>query len=476
MEDTNQKSITPVKGFLPLLGTPSTPSSAAPKNHLAYASQSSQPVRAINTEPTATTAHISLPSKAILTPPTTPNKAEIERKRSSISSDTSKLVAAPTEELKSMLSVAVGLGANPTRVIEHMVENGMDVGPLAEVPETAKPFQKAYQLQGELGHGAWSTVYSACEVNNAPRVGGAMPPSPPTTPEGPSRRGSQKQALAVKVLARRDGRTILEQEARVLTYLHSHSKARHYLVPFHGFDDSRCSILMSAVPLNLEQYVKTATKSPMCTATMFSPVIGAAQWVDIATSLIQGLVFLKSKGCVHGDIKPSNILMESENNQANLIPLYCDFSSSHVLSSSSPSNNVEEINAVTTDYTSPELLRALHPRETAGGDRAIATCASDVFALGVSLLFSATGESPYSAAQIEMQKLGMAMEGKPLDYARYGNNASRVMKGRAVDRALRWAVEKDTEKRVDVGGWEGLMKGIAGSWKAEGWLSGGKSS
>ena len=475
MEIADQQCPAPAKGFLPLLSTPRVLNAQIQRDHLADASQVSLPVRAAAAEPRAMPAGVSLPSNAILTPPSTPSKADIERKRSSISMDTAKLIAAPTEELKSMLSVAVGLGANPTRVIEHMVETGMDVGPLSEVPEMAKPFQRAYQLQEELGRGAWSTVYSACEVVNVPRFGGAMPPSPPITPEGPSRRGSQKEIYAVKVLARRDGKKILEQEARVLTYLHSHPKARCYLVPFLGFDNARCSILMSAVPLNLGDHIKLASKTPTSTTTMFNPVIGSAQWADLATSLIHGLVFLNDKGCVHGDVKPSNILMQSNDSQARLTPLLCDFSSSHVLSGSFFSNNVEEINAVTTDYTSPELLRALHPRSSSGGDRAIATFASDIFALGVTLLFAAIGESPYSGVQMELQKLGMAMEGRPLDYARCGANASRVMQGGAVDRALRGALEKDVEKRAEVHEWHEAMTGIVMSWEAERWVCVGRS-
>ena len=474
--DKSSKHSTTKKAFLPLLSTSNDPSPKPQQYIFPNASQPSLFTSATFTESPIMTPGMSVPISAILTPPVTPNKNEVERKRSSISSDCAKLVAAPTEELKSMLSVGVGLGVNPTQMVEHMVENGIDVGPLSEVPQTPRPFRKAYQLQGELGQGAWSTVYSAFEVGESPRIGGTMPPTPPRTPEGPSRRGSQKQMLAVKALARRDGKQVLEQEARVLTYLHSHSRARRYLVPFHGFDDVRCSIFLGAVPLTLENHVKTAGKAPMNTITMFKPVIGSAQWAALAMSLINGLSFLQDMNCVHGDIKPSNILLQPDESKKKLVPLYCDFSSSHVLSSSALPESVEDVNAVTTDFTAPELLRALRHRDSSKGERAIATSSSDIFALGVTLLFAATGESPYSLARIELQKMAMAAEGRPLDYARCGSNASRVMKGRAVERALIGAVKEDAKKRFMVGQWQGVMRDIVKKWEREGWADSGRAS
>ena len=476
MEKGSKHRTMTTKTFLPLLSTTNNASPKAQQIFFSNASQPSLSTRSTFAEPPIITPGMSVPCNAILTPPATPNKNEVERKRSSIGADSAKLVAAPTEELKSMLSVGVGLGVNPTQMVEHMVENGMDVGPLSEVPQTAKPFKKTYKLHGELGYGAWSTVYSAFEVSENLQFGGAMPPTPPRTPEGPSRRGSQKQMLAVKALARRDGKMILEQEARVLTYLHSYSRARHYLVPFYGFDDIRCAIFMCAVPLSLDSHVKTTSKASKSIATMFDPIIGSAQWTTLAVSLINGLIFLQDMNCVHGDIKPANILLQPDNSNKELTPLYTDFSSSHVLSSSDIPDSVEDVNAVTTDFTAPELLRALRHRDSSGGARAIATFSSDLFALAVTLLFAAIGESPYSLARMELQKVGMAAEGRPLDYARCGSNASRVMKGRAVERALSGAVQADAEKRLEAGEWQGIMRDIVTKWEKEGWKDGGRPS
>ncbi|KAK4690776.1 hypothetical protein P7C71_g6089, partial [Lecanoromycetidae sp. Uapishka_2] len=173
---------------------------------------------------------------------------------------------------------------------------------------------------------------------------------------------------------------------------------------------------MDAIPLTLENHAKSAKKQPFSTKTMSDPIIGAAEWTTLAESLITGLAFLHSKGCVHGDIKPANILLQT-NQAGKLTPLYCDFSSSHTLSPTTPIDQIDQVSAITADYTSPELLASLNPRNKS---RAVATYASDIFALAVTLLFAAIGESPYAAARMEMQKLEMARMGEPLEFARGG--------------------------------------------------------
>ncbi|KAG8529400.1 uncharacterized protein KY384_006037 [Bacidia gigantensis] len=416
-------------------------------------------------------------SMGVLTPPTTPEKDDVERKRFSVSIDSKRLLEHPTEQLKTMLAVGSGLGVDPTEMVGKWIESGEDIGPLSHVPETALPYGKEYQLNDELGHGAWSTVYSASEGSDINQRKCSTLLTPPATPEKQSASFASSRLLAVKVLSRRDGKQILEREARILTYLHSHSRSRHYLVPFHGFDLAKTSIIMTAVTLNLEVHAKAAAHQSLTTATMFDPVIGASQWSDLALSLISGLAFLKDKGCVHGDIKPANILLRASEDpeRSSLTPFYCDFSSSHVLDSSTGLNGNDEVNAITTDYTAPELLQILHPRNGMdGGGRATATFASDVFALGVTLIFAAAGESPYAGARLEAQKTAMVLEGRPMDFARGGHQASRSMAGRAVDRALKGALVRDITKRYVAEEWEEVIRTVTHQWRESGWKQGGK--
>lgn len=148
---------------------------------------------------------------------------------------------------------------------------------------------------------------------------------------------------------------------------------------------------------------------------MFDPVLGVAEWAHLARRSIQGLTFLHAARCVHGDVKPANILLRPSPSGI-LTPLFCDFSSSRIVTTDDEDS--PEITAVTTEYTAPELLSALHRRTPS--TRAMANPAADVFALAVTLLVAATGESAHAAARMEVQKLAMVKEGIPIVFARGG--------------------------------------------------------
>lgn len=325
-----------------------------------------------------------------------------------------------------------------------------------------------YQLLGsastgfqEYGRGVWSVVYRAIEI--ADKVSTNTPLTPPTSPPSSPAQVGVRGMLAVKAPSRHDAHKILEKEARVLTYLQSFPEAPDHLVPFYGFDQAQSSLILSPIPLNLETRAKTAgatARINFSTTTMFDPVIGAAEWAHLAVGLIDGLVFLHAANCVHGDIKPANILLHSSSTSNSFIPLFCDFSSARVIASSDPHNaeieeEVEQVSAVTADYSSPELLTSL--QRSVG---AIVTPASDVFALATTLLMAAIGESPYSGARMEVQKLSMAKEGRPLEFARNGNGASRIMKGKMVEKVVTGGVQREVEKRLTAPEWKTIVAGV----------------
>lgn len=333
-----------------------------------------------------------------------------------------------------------------------------------------RAYPGSYELLGTeyvYGRGVWSAVYQAHGSEDPPMPNLGLP-TPPTSPSNKYK----PQLLAIKAPTRRDANKILANEARILTYLHHASTTSEYVINFHGFDSAQHSLVLDAIPQTLDTYVKAAgnhARVNFSTQTMFHPVIGRAQWAHLAERLIDGLAFLHDvKSVVHGDIKPANILLRSDPCDTNgsdlLQPLYCDFSSSRVVTANTAIT--EEVSAVTTDFTSPELLSSFHRRNNT---RAVVTFASDVFALGVTLLTAATGESPYAGARMEIMKVGMAKEGMPLQFARGGEQASRLMKGGVVERVVEGAVEKDPERRRKVADWKAELGACVEDWKgAEG--------
>ena len=329
-----------------------------------------------------------------------------------------------------------------------------------------REYPGSYKLLGTeyvYGCGVWSAVYQAHASEDLP-VPDLGLPTPPTSPSNKYK----PQLLAIKAPTRRDANKILTNEARILTYLHHTATTSEYIINFHGFDSARHSLVLDAVPQTLDTYVKAAAKNARAnfsTQTMFDPVIGPAQWAHLAERLIDGLAFLHDvKSVVHGDIKPANILLRSDPCTTSgtdlLQPLYCDFSSSRVVTATAAP--IEEVSAVTTDFTSPELLSSFHRRNNT---RAVVTFASDVFALGVTLLAAAIGESPYTGARMEIMKVGMAKEGRPLEFARGGEQASRIMKGGVVERVVWGAVERDADRRRKVGDWKAEVGICVEEWR-----------
>ena len=329
---------------------------------------------------------------------------------------------------------------------------------------------KRYQLSGslssgyeEFGQGAWSTVYRAIETSE---TSPSIPLTPPGSPVTASGKPATNRVLAIKAPARKDAHDVLYHEARILTYLHSSRCASAYVVAFHGYDATSKSFVMDANPLNLETHAKDCLKNVRAnfsTRTMFDPVCGPQEWQSLATQLIDGLDFLHSNNCIHGDIKPSNILLRPKDDGSSssvaYTPLYCDFSSSRIYDDSTISKpkETQQITALTSDYASPELLTSL--QSTA----AIATTAADVYALAVSLVVVAIGTSPYAGAGMEMLKLSMARQGRVLEFARQADQGTRIMKGRMVERCLKDALAKDVGRRCTAKEWRCGVQAVLSS-------------
>ncbi|KAL8909076.1 MAG: hypothetical protein Q9207_000410 [Kuettlingeria erythrocarpa] len=383
-------------------------------------------------------------SPAALTPPSTPLRARHEE---SSASDARR----PTNQgtFESLGMVTAERPTNRERLSWEMT-----------IPQACT---KTYRLPDsttseyhEFGNGAWSNVYRAAECAQA-KPSALL--TPPTSPFSSPVKSVVSRILAVKIAARRDAFKVLHHEGRILTYLHATPEASRFLVPFHGYDSASHGLVMDAVPLSLEIFGRSCLKRMrlnFSTRTMFDPVCGVPQWQSLATQLIDGLSFLHQESCIHGDIKPANVLLRPDHSDSDdaFTALYCDFSSSRILNgpTSEDDDPTEQLTALTPDYASPELLASL------SGSSAFATRASDVYALGVTLVAAAIGTSPYAGFSIEAQKLSIAREGRVLDLARQSDQATRIMRGKMVERCLKDALEKDVEKRSTIEDWRRTVK------------------
>ena len=337
---------------------------------------------------------------------------------------------------------------------EHQIARTSET-PFAPFSDTtAKPYLGTYRLDSNqvLGHGAWSTVHRATQtyppVAAAKHMPGpSQPTTPPSSPEGKWR--SFNAILAIKSPHRRDAQSILLHEARVLAYLHQRPAASQYIIAFHGWDAPKFSLVLTAYPQTLEQYYEGIDTSELDPT---EPALGRDTWTGFVRSLVHALAFLHEANCVHGDIKPSNVLLSFESSDS-IRPLLADFSSSHVVPPDGDTSQIPAVSATTTEYTSPELLAAMLPRDSR---RAIASFANDVYGLGVTLLEAAVGQKPYASAN-RFMKLAMAKEGRVMDFVsgesrRVGKGVRGLIGGACVGKEEdRWDVEKWLQLVVE--GW-----------------------
>jgi serine/threonine protein kinase len=223
---------------------------------------------------------------------------------------------------------------------------------------------------------------------------------------------------------------------------------------------------MAAVPLSLSTYIEDRAgiaRQSHSTRTMFDPVLGMASWRDLAKQLVAGLSWLHGQAeIVHGDIKPHNILLRPRHEDAGhdpgaLIyePLYADFSSAHDLSSSSSlHSSPASLSALTPPFVAPELLSV----SVLKSPTMIATEASDVFSLAVTLLAAAIGDLLLYPAKSSMQRLTMCRDGhRVLEFVRAGAHGSRVPRKGVIEAAIQPAVVQDPDKRIKPEEWLKLV-------------------
>lgn len=312
-------------------------------------------------------------SSGLLTPPDSPPSA-----RRAESDSTSTLVDAGAPSTPSLL---VAEPQPPT--LEFLPKSWLDDYEWGPEGSTHCPKLPA------RGHGAWSTVYAAhtnrfIAESETGNLGGLLLTYP--------------RILAIKLPSSNYPmpRKVIAYEARILTHLFRSSEAHRYIVGFYGLDRRRHALVMDCSDSDLGKHVDRG-------------VMDAPMVFDLATHLVKGLAFIHGAHVVHGDIKPSNILLRccssTSSQPEQLLPLYCDFSSSF-LTTPDLQGEEEQIDASanTYDFMAPELF-------TRRGRRRPEDQSTDMFALGATLLACLIGGSPY-AGMSRMQLISMAKAGQ----------------------------------------------------------------
>lgn len=174
----------------------------------------------------------------------------------------------------------------------------------------------------------------------------------------------QEKDVAVKIIRNHKYSEVnsVDNEARILNW--NHNNIIRILKVETAFYTKYSLIIMEH--LNARNLLFTIEKTLL-------PLIHR---IHITKDVANGLKYCHSKGVIHGDIKPQNILLAFD--KSSYVCKLCDFGSSS--SVAEPQVN----NLGTMRYMSPEVLRN-EPK----------TFTSDIFALGITMWQMKTAENPY---------------------------------------------------------------------------------
>ncbi|KAK3062532.1 hypothetical protein LTS18_003876 [Coniosporium uncinatum] len=344
-----------------------------------------------------------------------------------------------------------------------------------------------------LGSGAWSDVFAASSLETKQESGLDLLTPPATPTKSTFARNTcfpRGEIYAVKKPASRSAKAVNIAEAKTLTFLHQIKGHEEYLVYFRGIDPTSGHLVLDRYPLSLEDYInqdlnKRAREARTTTLMTILPTL--------TKHLVTGLAWIHNAGIIHADIKPSNILLEavfppstepsSTRTSFPYTPLYADFSASlptHPPTSTTATandnkdkdndndnGNVDANPATaggTWDFLAPELLTSDPSSSPRPSPR------SDIYALGVTLLFLIVGRSPYADAPNVFLRREMARLGKPMQCIYHDERFEAVARGltaaaaRGVDggggggggvviAGIKRAVERKAEARVEAGEW-----------------------
>ncbi|KAF8262824.1 hypothetical protein EI94DRAFT_655407 [Lactarius quietus] len=243
------------------------------------------------------------------------------------------------------------------------------------------------QFVKEIGFGNWGSVW-LCR----PRISD----------------GADDTKLAVKLVHRSKTTTTA---ARVRSLWNEMKVVRTFkndphpsIVPFHSF------IITPSYALITMEYLPELVPVEV-------PEHRAKEWFR---SLISGVQFLHSRGVVHNDIKPANILLSEKQ-----VPVLVDFGFAEKYDLQSTKAFCSNLTYGTPEYLSPERARGL----------AHDTRKADIWALGVTCFEILVGRTPFENTEGEQFATKAALE----DYW------SRTMRGKWLGS---WKMSKGVEKML----------------------------
>ncbi|KAF2475433.1 uncharacterized protein BDR25DRAFT_172899, partial [Lindgomyces ingoldianus] len=428
-----------------------------------------------------------------ITPPSTPTKAS-HSKSSSASSARSMLGLMRGESVSSTRSRRRGDSISSLTSWCRGISIDESEKPGNTELLTFKYWLSDYEVLDKkqpLGSGLWSDVYLARPTLPRPSAsvstlatpsypltshhslitgnGCINDPSIPTPPITPtcSRNSSVSKrplptlpsAYAIKFPASRSAKHVLAAESLVLSYLSRFPDSSHYIVPFYGQDTRTSALVLKAMDVTLECWIQTDLNA-LAEGARARRLAGV--FPQIAVALIRGLEWMIENGCVHADIKPSNILIDLSSSPP--LALYSDFSSAtlnHHLTDTNSSS--APLGGGTWDFLDPSLL--LKP--TSPSPSPTPTPESDTWSLALTFLYFILGSSPFECAGSNVfRRREIVKHGTPLAYTGYGDQGIRnVARLKAVERELGWGVcswlgrvlVRDATKRVGLGEWRGEL-------------------
>ncbi|KAF2998178.1 hypothetical protein E8E13_003689 [Curvularia kusanoi] len=333
-----------------------------------------------------------------------------------------------------------------------------------------------------IGSGVWSDVYLAAPSTPKPAEQTyLLPPSAvKSLPSSPIKSNDSAIGLhlfpdvpplyAIKAPASTSARKVLKEEGKVLSYLSQFPDSDKHIVQFFGQDTRNDALVLKAMEGTLEDWIKKSlnTLSPTLRSTKL-----AAVFPQIALALIDSLIWMQDKNCIHADIKPANVLTSSTPADLTSAPptVYSDFSSTILLAPELTVHNASPLGAGTWDYLDPSLLSSQAPADP--------SAATDLWSLAITLLFLVLGCSPFDAFRHnKYQQREMIKSGAPLQCLAYddaGIQNMRKMKelsdalGLDLNKWFKKVLVKDVGKRVGVEEWrDELKQAVAGKGKGKG--------